>query len=193
LTVLTDTRLCGWCETALPQDWGTSRRHISDCLDSRRAESPQPVPSVRGLYRIAAAPGRAHVDDISLGQDPLGHVTPETLLRHARRYGAQGVLDAAERQFDWEALERVRDGLAGKQPRKTEEREQLVLRLLTERGRSSEEIAEQLSVRLTLVRRVIRLHRRRIVTELLGQGLMPAAIADRLGFSDSFVRTARQG
>jgi DNA-binding NarL/FixJ family response regulator len=100
------------------------------------------------------------------------------------------VLETAEAVLDGEDLARVRDGLAGKKPRKAEEREQLVLRLLTERGRSSEQIAEQLSVKLTLVRRVIRQHRRKIVRDLLGQGLMLSAVADRLGFSDSFVRLA---
>ena len=102
-------------------------------------------------------------------------------------------MEAAEAVLSVRDLAPVRDGLQGKRPRKADEKEALVLRLLEERGRSADQVAEQLAVKPTLVRSIIRRHRRRIVQALLGQGMLLAAVADRLGFSDSFVRLAVSG
>jgi hypothetical protein len=51
-----ESRICVWCETDLPDDWETARQHIANCLDAKRADAPQPVPGVLGLYYVARLP-----------------------------------------------------------------------------------------------------------------------------------------
>jgi hypothetical protein len=170
-----ESRLCAWCEAELQDDWETARQHIAGCLDAKRGGKPMP-PHLTADDRCSRCglgfPGGSR--NFKTYGTPV--VSFET---HAQTCG-QPVGDRWERHPLWAGAHPVHYGSNGEiltptlpvRPDKLARHVNLYGREGTDQwygGRNRTELS-------------------RTAKRLRKQGLVPAAIADRLGISDRRVK-----